>query len=56
MANKLVVARIRNSNVYQDQRGLVLCAKQALDNDMNATGQMLAALTRWTRAAFGLQL
>jgi electron transfer flavoprotein beta subunit len=30
----------------------VLCGKQAIDNDMNATGQMLAALLGWSQATF----
>ena len=30
--------------VDEEQPGLVLCGKQAIDNDMNATGQMLSAL------------
>ncbi len=34
------------------QPGLVLCGKQAIDNDMNATGQMLAALLGWSQATF----
>ncbi|MEM6904813.1 MAG: electron transfer flavoprotein subunit beta/FixA family protein, partial [Pseudomonadota bacterium] len=32
--------------------GLVICGKQAIDNDMNATGQMLAALLGWSPATF----
>ena len=30
----------------------MLCGKQAIDNDMNATGQMLAALLGWSQAMF----
>jgi electron transfer flavoprotein beta subunit len=36
--------------------GLVLCGKQAIDNDMNATGQMLAALTGWAQATFASEI
>ncbi|MEO0990882.1 MAG: electron transfer flavoprotein subunit beta/FixA family protein, partial [Pseudomonadota bacterium] len=32
------------------------CGKQAIDNDMNATGQMLAALTGWAQATFASEL
>jgi electron transfer flavoprotein beta subunit len=32
--------------------GLVIAGKQAIDNDMNATGQMLAALLGWPQATF----
>jgi electron transfer flavoprotein beta subunit len=38
--------------VDEEQPGLVLCGKQAIDNDMNATGQMLAALLGWSQATF----
>ena len=30
----------------------MLCGKQAIDNDMNATGQMLSALMGWSQATF----
>jgi electron transfer flavoprotein beta subunit len=33
-----------------------LAGKQAIDNDMNATGQMLAALTGWSQATFASEL
>ena len=36
--------------------GLVLAGKQAIDNDMNATGQMLAALLGWSQATFASKL
>jgi electron transfer flavoprotein beta subunit len=35
---------------------LVLAGKQAIDNDMNATGQMLAALLGWSQATFVSEL
>ena len=38
--------------VKEENPGLVLCGKQAIDNDMNATGQMLAALLGWSQATF----
>ena len=38
------------------QPGLVLCGKQAIDNDMNATGQMLAALLGWSQGTFASEL
>jgi electron transfer flavoprotein beta subunit len=34
----------------------VLSGKQAIDNDMNATGQMLAALMGWSQATFASEL
>jgi electron transfer flavoprotein beta subunit len=48
----LAVARILKAVVDAEQPGLVLAGKQAIDNDMNATGQMLAALLGWGQATF----
>ncbi|MEM1101652.1 MAG: electron transfer flavoprotein subunit beta/FixA family protein, partial [Pseudomonadota bacterium] len=39
-----------------EEPGLVLAGKQAIDNDMNATGQMLAALTGWSQATFASEI
>jgi len=52
----LAVAKILKSIVDEEQPGLVLCGKQAIDNDMNATGQMLAALLGWSQATFASEL
>jgi electron transfer flavoprotein beta subunit len=52
----LAVAKILKAIVYEEQPGLVLCGKQAIDNDMNATGQMLAALLGWSQATFASEL
>ncbi len=48
----LAVAKILAKVVEDEQPGLVLCGKQAIDNDMNATGQMLSALMGWSQATF----
>ena len=48
----LAVAKILKGIVDEEQPGLVLCGKQAIDNDMNATGQMLSALLGWSQATF----
>ena len=48
----LAVAKILAKVVEEEQPGLVLCSKQAIDNDMNAKGQMLAALLGWSQATF----
>jgi electron transfer flavoprotein beta subunit len=48
----LAVAKLLKAVCDEQQPGLVLCGKQAIDNDMNATGQMLAALTGWSQATF----
>ncbi|WP_342074987.1 electron transfer flavoprotein subunit beta/FixA family protein [Yoonia sp. SS1-5] len=52
----LVVAKILAKVVEEEQPGLVLCGKQAIDNDMNATGQMLAALMGWSQATFASEV
>ncbi len=48
----LAVAKLLAAVVKEEEPGLVLCGKQAIDNDMNATGQMLAALLGWSQATF----
>ncbi|MDW4500540.1 electron transfer flavoprotein subunit beta/FixA family protein [Sulfitobacter sp. D35] len=52
----LSVAKILKAIVDEEQPGLVLCGKQAIDNDMNATGQMLAALLGWSQATFASEI
>ena len=52
----LAVAKILKGVIDEEAPGLVLCGKQAIDNDMNATGQMLAALTGWAQATFASSL
>ncbi|SFT14502.1 electron transfer flavoprotein beta subunit [Sulfitobacter marinus] len=48
----LAVAKILKAIVDEEKPELVLCGKQAIDNDMNATGQMLSALLGWSQATF----
>jgi electron transfer flavoprotein beta subunit len=52
----LAVAKILAAIVKEEAPGIVLCGKQAIDNDMNATGQMLAALLGWGQATFASEL
>ena len=52
----LAVAKILKGVIDDEAPGLVLCGKQAIDNDMNATGQMLAALTGWAQATFASEI
>jgi electron transfer flavoprotein beta subunit len=52
----LAVAKILAAIAREEAPGLVLCGKQAIDNDMNATGQMLAALLGWGQATFASEL
>ncbi|ETD81564.1 electron transfer flavoprotein subunit beta/FixA family protein [Rhodobacter capsulatus] len=48
----LAVAKIIAKVAAEEQPGLIITGKQAIDNDMNATGQMVAALLGWSQAAF----
>jgi electron transfer flavoprotein beta subunit len=52
----LAVAKILKAIVDEEQPRLVIAGKQAIDNDMNATGQMLSALLGWSQAAFASKL
>ena len=52
----LTVAKILKGIVDEEQPGLVLCGKQSIDNDMNATGQMLSALMGWSQATFASEV
>ena len=52
----LAVAKILKAVIDEEQPGLVLAGKQAIDNDMNAKGQMLAALTGWAQGTFASEL
>jgi electron transfer flavoprotein beta subunit len=52
----LAVAKILRAIVEAEQPGMVLAGKQAIDNDMNATGQMLAALLGWPQATFASEV
>jgi electron transfer flavoprotein beta subunit len=46
----LAVAKIIAKIVEDEQPGLIILGKQAIDNDLGATGQMLAALLGWSQA------
>ncbi len=52
----LAVAKLLKAVIDEEAPQLVLCGKQAIDNDMNATGQMLAALTGWAQATFASEV
>jgi len=52
----LAVAKILAKVVEEEQPGLVLAGKQAIDNDMNATGQMLSALVGWSQGTVASEL
>ncbi|EET49604.1 electron transfer flavoprotein subunit beta/FixA family protein [Thalassobium sp. R2A62] len=52
----LAVAKLLKAVVDEEQPSIVLCGKQAIDNDMNATGQMLSALLGWSQATFASEV
>jgi electron transfer flavoprotein beta subunit len=52
----LAVAKILKAIVDQEKPGLVILGKQAIDDDCNQTGQMLAALTGWPQGTFASKL
>lgn len=52
----LAVAKLLKAVVDEEQPGIILMGKQAIDNDMNATGQMLAALMGCGQATFASEL
>jgi electron transfer flavoprotein beta subunit len=51
-AEPLAVAKILAKIVAEEQPGLVILGKQAIDDDSNQTGQMLAALLGWGQGTF----
>jgi len=48
----LGVAKLLKAICDEEQPGLVILGKQAIDDDNNQTGQMLAALTGWAQGTF----
>src|ERR1700740_2884239 len=52
LVEPLAVAKLLKGVVDAEQPGLVILGKQAIDDDSNQTGQMLAALTGWGQGTF----
>jgi len=52
----LAVAKLLKAVVLQEQPGLVILGKQAIDDDCNQVGQMLAALLGWPQGTFAANL
>ena len=52
----LAVAKVLKAVVDQESPGLVILGKQAIDDDSNQTGQMLAALLGWPQATFASKI
>ena len=52
----LAVARILKAIALEEAPGLVILGKQAIDDDSNQTGQMLAALLGWPQGTFASRI
>jgi electron transfer flavoprotein beta subunit len=52
----LAVAKILKALVDEEKPGLVILGKQAIDDDSNQTGQMLAALLGWAQGTFASKI
>jgi len=52
----LAVAKLFKALADAEQPGLIILGKQAIDDDCNQTGQMLAALLGWSQATFASKL
>src|SRR5215471_12608176 len=52
----LAVAKVLKGVVEEEKPGLVILGKQAIDDDCNQTGQMLAALLGWSQATFASKI
>lgn len=52
----LAVAKLLKAVVEKEQPNLVILGKQAIDDDANQTGQMLAALLDWPQATFASEV
>jgi electron transfer flavoprotein beta subunit len=48
----LAVAKLLRAIAEKEQPGLIILGKQAIDDDMSATGPMLAALLGWSQGTF----
>jgi electron transfer flavoprotein beta subunit len=52
----LAVAKLLKEVAAREQPGLIITGKQAIDDDCNQTGQMLAALLGWPQGTFASKL
>jgi electron transfer flavoprotein beta subunit len=52
----LAVAKLMKAVAEREQPGLIILGKQAIDDDSNQTGQMLAALLGWPQGTFASKL
>ena len=52
----LAVAKLLHAIALDEKPGMIILGKQAIDDDMSATGQMLAALLGWSQGTFASKL
>ena len=52
----LAVAKLLKALVDKEQPGLIILGKQAIDDDCNQTGQMLAAILGWPQGTFASKI
>ncbi len=52
----LAVAKMLKAICEKEEPGMVILGKQAIDDDCNQTGQMLAALLGWSQATFASEI
>ena len=52
----LTVANILAAITLKETPSLILCGKQAIDNDFNATARMLSAKLKWSQATFASEI
>ena len=50
------MAKILKAVALEEQPGLIILGKQAIDDDSNQTGQMLAALLGWGQGTFASKI
>ncbi len=56
LVEPLAVAKMLKALVEKEEPGIVLLGKQAIDDDANQTGQMLAGLLGWPQGTFASKL
>lgn len=56
LVEPLAVAKILKGIIAEENPGLVIVGKQAIDDDANQTGQMLAALLGWSQGTFASEV
>ena len=56
LVEPLAVAKILKAIIAEEEPGLVILGKQAIDDDCNQTGQMLAAILGWSQGTFASKI